>query len=180
METTQRPTLGHYLKLLMTDWGSVVFTWTAAATDVLEGEVMRLWPEGTVYIHTMPSVLCTVNTWHIITHYIIRGLFFSLCRIPFTWIYQLLFLCCYHRDTPSLSARRLWLPGSLALTGERHWWASVSLARLRHQCSERHLLGFDSVSLAAGAPQTMARQPVLSLRADGWEMWNPIGRDPLL
>lgn len=66
-----------------------------------------------------------------------RGFLFRLCRIPFTCIYQLPFLCCYHRDTPSLSARRLWLPASLALTGERCWWASVSLARLRHQYSEK-------------------------------------------
>ena len=64
--------------------------------------------------------------------------FFSwLCKIAFTCIYQLPFVCCYHRDTPFLSARRLWLPGSLALTGERQWWASVSLARLWHQCSEK-------------------------------------------
>lgn len=65
------------------------------------------------------------------------------CKISFTCVYQLPSLCRYHRDTPSLSARGLWLPGSLALWGERRWRASASLARLRRTpcCGERHLLG---------------------------------------
>lgn len=85
----------------------------------------------------MLFMFCCFNTLYIITHYIIEGLFSAFVKFHLPVFTSSFFLCCYHRDAPSLSARRLWLLGSLALTGERHWWASVSLARLRHQCSEK-------------------------------------------
>lgn len=58
-----------------------------------------------------------------------------------------------------------------SLSGERHWWASVSLARLRHQCSR------EGIYLAllvfpwqlGGAPLLVACPPVLSPWADGWD-----------
>lgn len=102
------------------------------------------------------------------------GVFFSLCRIPFTCIYQLLSLYCYHRDTPSPSASRLWLQGSLAFIGET----------LVSKClpgAGRRSPSFDRVSLVAGVPAMAARRPVLSPWVDArdsvkssWEKSTPV------
>lgn len=81
----------------------------------------------------------------------------------------------------SLSARRLWLPGSLALSGERHWWASVSLARLRHRCSKRGI--YLALTVFPWQPAPHCRwhvDPFCHFGLTAETEWNPVGRDPLL
>lgn len=108
-------------------------------------------------------------------------LLFSQRFLEFTCIYSLLSLHGYHRDTPSPSASRLWLQGSLALAGETLVSKCLPWHDFRRQCSEKGIYLALTVFPWQPAPQRRRHvAPFCHYELTTETVWNPAGRNPPL